>query len=842
MQKKLKLILILLLIVPSSLFSQSLIPLHQNWQFRQIGKEDWYSATVPGSVHTDLLSNKLIEDPFFGENEPSTKWIENEDWEYKTAFTADDKLLKNEHIEIVFEGLDTYTSIYLNGKPLLRTDNMFHEWVIDCKKVLKKGENELLLQFFSAVKNAQNKSKKLNYKLPGEEKAFVRKAAFQFGWDFAPRLITSGIFKPVYLKTWNTAIINNIQTIQKTVSKNKASLSFSIEILSEKPLKIDVQLKNINQNVTQNKKAVSLKKGINNIVIDYEIENPKLWWTNGIGESYIYNFSFDLISQKKTICSKSTNFGIRTVELIQEKDSIGTSFYFKLNDISVFIKGANYVPQDVFLSRVDSSKIETLINDVVTSNMNMLRVWGGGIYQDDKFYEICDKKGILIWQDFMFACTMYPGDSSFTESVKKEIIYQIKRLRNHPCVALWCGNNEIEEGWKNWDWQKKYKYSKEDSATINNNYNTLFHTIIPEQLKKLDPQRSYWPSSPKIGWGHAESMKEGDSHYWGVWWGNEPFETYTKKNGRFISEYGFQGMPEMQTLNTFLLSDEKDINSKSLLAHQKFLNGFKTIQTYMDREYRQAKDFEKFVYVSGLLQAYGIKTAIESHRRSKPSCMGTLYWQLNDCWPGITWSGIDYFGRWKPLQYFVKTAFNKVILSVVEENEDIKIYIISDKLQKQIGSLTMKALDFSGKESWKKTFIAEVPANSSKMIYKVKTEDVFSNRHRQKMVFIAELKEKDSLIAKTFFYFTNPKDLKLTKPELAYEIREINGSFIIRLETDNLIKNLYLSIDGDAIFSDNYFDLIPGETTEIICKTTLSLEEIKNKIQVYSLFDSYNSK
>lgn len=808
-----KLIIFLLFVIPAFTFSQKKIILNQNWQFRQIEKEEWYPATVPGYVHIDLLNNKLIEDPFFGQNETSLNWIEKEDWEYKTAFTADDKFLKNDHIELTFEGLDTYTTVYLNSKPVLRTDNMFREWSIDCKKLFKKGENEILIQFFSPVKIAQNKAKKSGLKLPGDEKSFVRKAAFQFGQDFAPRLISSGIWKPVSLNTWDLAIIKDIQIVHKTLNEKKADLSIILEITSDKPLKTDILISNQNLNTVQLKKAVSLKKGTNFITLDYTIDNPKLWWTNGLGEAYLYNFTCNLILQKQTIDSKNISTGLRTIELVQEKDSTGTSFFFKLNGVKVFMKGVNYVPQDVFTTRVDSTKQSEIINDAVNCNMNMLRIWGGGIYQDNSFYNLCDKNGILIWQDFMFTYTMYPGDSAFVETVKQEVTYQIKRLRNHPCITLWCGNNE-----------------------------NIFNTIISDLLKKYDDQRPYLQSSPKFDQVHTESQQEIDSHNWGKWHDNNSFENYTKKTGCFMNEYGFQGMPDIHTINRMIPSDEKNISSLSILAHQKFQNGFTIMQSYMDREYKQPKDFEKFIYLSGLLQSYNIKTAIESHRRAKPYCMGSLYWQFNDCWPGISCSGIDYYGRWKPLQYFIKTAFNKILVSVIEENEEIKIYIISDKQQKQFGSLTLKAVDFSGKEFWKKNFIAEVPVNSSKLIYKIKTEEVFANRHRQKTVFIAELKEKDSLIAKAVLYFCAAKDLKLTKPEFTQEISEENGNIIVRLKAKNLVKNIYLSIDENTTFSNNYFDIMPGETIDVICKTNLNFEEIKNKIQIYSLFDSYITK
>ena len=420
------------------------------------------------------------------------------------------------------------------------------------------------------------------------------------------------------------------------------------------------QLKSVIQvNEVNHSEKITLQKGLNSYKTKLSVPDPKLWWPNGMGDQPLYQLDFQ-IESSNSVDSQNVIFGIRQIELVQQKDSIGESFYFKINGKPFFAKGANYIPQDNFPSRVPDEKYIQTIQTALDANMNMLRVWGGGIYEKDIFYDLCDQKGILVWQDFMFACTMYPGDSAFIENVRQEAIYQVKRLRNHPSIALWCGNNEVDEGWHNWGWQKALNYSASDSTEVWNNYLKIFEKILPEAVSLYSPYTPYIPSSPQNGWGRKESLTHGDAHYWGVWWGAEPFEIYEEKVGRFMSEYGFQGFPDLKTLDSCLLPEDRNLLSPALLNHQKHPRGMELIRTYMELEYKVPDEFEDYAYVSQLVQAYGIKKAIEAHRRAMPRCMGTLYWQLNDCWPVISWSSVDYYNRWKALHYFVRQAYQDV--------------------------------------------------------------------------------------------------------------------------------------------------------------------------------------
>lgn len=789
----------------------------ENWTFNKQNESKKYKAKVPGTIHTDLFENQLIPNPFVGTNEKELQWIENENWEYETKFNLSKTELKNQNIDIIFEGLDTYTTIYLNGKLLLETDNMFRTWYTSVKDKLQIGENHIKISFKPASNYGKDEAKKLPYTLPGDEKVFTRKAQYQYGWDWGPRFVTCGIYKPIKLHFWNEVKIENVKYSQIELNDSKAILEFTTEINVSEVNTIELQ-------INEKTKIFHLKKGKNKVKMQYEIAKPKLWWCNGLGTANLYPFQINILKKKKIIDSKKLNIGLRTIELVQEKDEIGKSFYFKLNGKPVFIKGANYIPPDSFLPRVTNSTYNAIVKNAVDANMNMIRVWGGGVYVDDAFYEACDKNGILVWQDFMFACAMYPSDEKFLDNVKNEVIDNVNRLQNHPSIALWCGNNENDEGWKNWGWQKKYNYSESDSTEIWNGYQKLFHEVIPQTLDSLlsKEKNRYWPSSPSIGWGRKESLLQGDSHYWGVWWGMEPFEIYKKKVGRFMSEYGFQGMPNLETFSKFTNSDNLNLNSDAVKAHQKHNTGYQTIQTYMERDYKVPTKFEEYIYVSQLLQAEGMKTAIEAHRRAKPYCMGTLFWQLNDCWPVTSWSSVDYFGNWKAFHYQAKQSFENSLISVNEETNEYKVYVVNDNLTSEKGNLEVQLIDFDGNILWNKISEIQIDANSSKVYFQIakKEFEKFNLKHA-----VLNLKFKEVV---TNFYFVKPKDLELKKPTIDIKIV---GETLIEITSNTLAKNIYLEAK-DVFFHENYFDLLPNE------KRIIKLSKPAKDIKVMSLFDT----
>lgn len=795
----------------------------ENWTFNKQNETKKHKASIPGTVHTDLYENQLIPDPFYGANEKQLQWIENENWEYESTFSLSQKEISNENIELEFDGLDTYATIYINGKMVLEADNMFRKWIISAKNHLKKGKNHLKIVFQSAVQKGKDEAAKLSYTLPEKERVFVRKAQYQFGWDWGPRFVTAGIWKKVQLKFWNSATIENIKFSQVELNDKKAILEFTTEIRVSEAKSIQLQ-------INEKAETFNLKKGTNTVKMRYEISNPKLWWSNGLGFPHQYEFHFSLKQNREILDKKELKIGLRTIELVQDKDEFGTSFYFKLNGKPVFMKGANYIPPDSFIPKQTPSSYHETIQNARKANMNMLRVWGGGVYADDEFYNACDTNGIIVWQDFMFACSMYPGDKKFIENVKQEVIDNVNRLQNHPSIAIWCGNNENDEGWHNWGWQKQFNYSKADSTQIWNDYKKVFHEMIPKTLDSLLPKEKnvYWPSSPSIGWGRIESLTQGDSHYWGVWWGKEPFEMYKKKVGRFMSEYGFQGMPNLETLQKVIAKEDFNFTSEAFKNHQKYPTGFETITEYMTRDFPVPTSMEKYNYVSQLLQAHGMKIAIEAHRLAKPYCMGSLYWQLNDCWPVTSWSTLDYYGNWKAAHYQVKESFAPILLAVTENLDGLSIISSNDNMEVKEGIATAKLIDFSGKELWtaSKECVLDVERNTTCMQIFYKELPKFV---KEKTVLQIEFTSNQKKTV-AHHYFVKPKELQLEKPTIELKIV---GETLIELKTNTLAKNVYLQAK-DTFFEENYFDLIPGIPK--IIKTEKPTHETK----LLSLFDVVN--
>lgn len=812
--------------------------LQAGWKFRQVTTETFYPAIVPGTVHTDLLKNKLIKDPFHAANEKSVQWVENEDWEYIGTFNCNKATLQNKHIELNFEGLDTYAKVYLNGALILDCNNMFRSWNVNVKRHLKPGANTLNIIFESAVKKGKDLASKLSYTLPGDEKVFTRKAQYQYGWDWGPRLVTCGIYKPIKLICWNDAklesVHHSIQTLNDSIAEIKIITKIKSDTNINYTLNINSFLGEYNNAKLQHNQyySLKLKKGINIDTNVYTIDFPKLWYTNGLGPSTLYNI--DVFLKDGSFYKDQTHFkiGLRKLELVKEKDFFGESFYFKLNGQPLFMKGANYIPQDNFVTRVTDDHYSKIIQMAKESNMNMLRVWGGGIYERNEFYDLCDRNGILVWQDFMFACAMYPGDSSFVENVKQEVIQQVNRLQNHPCIALWCGNNESDEGWHNWGWQKQYHYSKQDSAKIWNDYKKLFHDVIPNVVKAWGGL--YHTSSPSIGWGRKESLVQGDSHYWGVWWGMEPFEVYEKKVGRFMSEYGFQGMPEYQTLKE--VCDTLTLNSSSIKAHQKHPTGYQSIQTYMERDYKVPTDFRKYNYVSQLLQRDGMKTAIEAHRRAKPYCMGTLYWQLNDCWPATSWSAMDYNYKPKALYYETKRLYDDMILSVHLEREQYNIYLVSDKLNDQNVELDIAIKNMKGEILFHKTNGISIKANSSQIYVSLNENDI-KKYNKNEIYLSCQVKNKEGkIMTKTIYCFVKPKDLKLQDPNIKISYSQDKRSLLIT--SKSFTKDLCLySVNSALEFENNFVDIEPNEPTEIKLKSGI---KFSTEIKQISLYDINN--
>lgn len=806
--------------------SQSLV---ESWSFNQVGENEWLPATVPGVVHMDLMANGKIEEPFGGTAEPRLQWIEKKTWQYKSTFVPTPEMLSKTVQELVFKGLDTYADVYLNDSLVLTTDNMFLEWRIPVNGKLRNGENTLRVVFHPAYDVAEPLAKKYP-KLPADNdkgdpyktSVFTRKAPYSFGWDWGPRFATVGIWRPVQLEGFSGARIANTQMIQKTQTEAVATIDAHVNITAAYDQNAHVFVTDSIGNIYATKK-VALKKGTDNkVVLPFEIKNPKLWYPHGSGEPNLYALKTIVANDEadKMLDIKKENIGIRTVRVVQEKDSIGegVSFYFEVNGKPIFAKGANYIPQDNFLPRVAKETYEELIRTTKESNMNMLRIWGGGIYEEEIFYDLCDKYGIMVWQDFIFGCSLYPWDKEFFANVEKEAVYNVRRLRNHPSIVIWCGNNEITELWHQWGYQKLYKWDQQTQDSIYNGMRALFYELLPNVLQKEDTTRYYHPSSPTYGRGNPKSQIEGDVHYWGVFHDEEPFSVYKDKPGRFSNEYGFQSLACYDTYREYFAPEDMKLYSKAMVIHQKNAKGYRVMEEYMVRDLPLLKDdFRTYVYLTQLLQAEGIKVAMEGHRSRRPWTMGSLYWQLNDCWPVASWSSMDSRMRWKALQFYARKSFAPTIISFerVDSSATCRLWGITDDLNKaQVGTITVTLQDFNGKVYSTETINAEVDPNTSKML---------ASRTEKEILEAAKVDAKDVMLVargslngqevESFYYFTPFKNLNLKKADFDVTYDKQGKKVVATIKAKTLLKNVLFEAQALQMNpSDAYFDLLPGET------------------------------
>ena len=852
--------------------------LNTGWQFHKVGTNEWHNATVPGCVHTDLLTNKMIPDPFYRDNESKVQWIDKYSWEYKTTLTVDKTTLGRQNIELDFKGLDTFSEIFLNDQHILTTDNMFCEWSTDVKNIMVEGKNTLRILFHSPVAMGILCRDKFNFEAPiGYNLDFIansdspivapymRKAAYMFGWDWGPKLTTSGIWRPVFLKAWDNARITGLQIVQGPVTATKADISSIISVESSSAFEGNLNLSYAlnGKSISVSPRPVKLQQGLNEIKIDFSINKPALWWPNGLGDHPVYEFTGSLTMGQNEIDSYKTHSGIRTIKLIQnpEKDG-GKTFYFEVNGLPVFAKGSNYIPSDIFPSRVTDKHYEELITAAAEANMNMFRVWGGGIYENDIFYDLCDKNGIMIWQDFAFAAHS-PDYPEYQESIQREFKENIQRLHNHPCIALWCGNNEVDLLWNLL--MKKYfgfELSKEASMLsslmaylppagkvdpkvterVLKAYDDIFYKMIPDAIKKYDfNSHDYWPSSPMGGYREPMTVNKpqaGDAHYY-VAYVNKPFSNILETPSHFFSEHGFQSWPDRKVVYQFTTPDDRDKNSAVMRAHNKALIGNSVLDKYIKMYYKLPKDFDSYIYVTQLVQDACMKLSLETHRRWMPYTMGSLYWQLNDVWPVASWASIDYQNNPKGLYYIVKKVFKPVIVVPSNFKNDFLVNVVSDKRETFKAKMEMKILDFSGKQLWSKTVPVNMAANTSTEFFKTSTKELVNKMDTTQIVFSVKLLDGSKLIASNFSYFSSPKDLKLPKPTITKVVAVSDQGYSITLSSDKLVKDLYLDTEEKGQFSDNYFDILPGEKVTVTFKTKEKIENLGDKLKLISLTDSY---
>lgn len=765
-----------------------------DWEFRMVGDSVWKPAKVPGTIidnFVDLgdISNPLH--PYYGDNEKLYQWIGERDWEFRTTVFIDKDLLNQGYTyDIEFESLDLYADIYINEDHWTHNNAFYplhiYSW--------RNEKLDIRIVFHSTVNTTKKMMESDSLKLPGGERIYARTAQYQFGWDWGPKFVNMGIRKPAKLvfRPNQTVFIHPLRVEQLKSNKKNNTASVWFDIASNLD-SIAWQLKvYLNGDSIDGYQTPSIPAKVDGSY-QYQLRDPLLWWPNGSKENANY-YEFDLTctlpGDTHVIARQHFYYAFCNIQLQQKKDKYGESFYFTVNGEKVFAKGANYVPDDSFEPGKNTTE---LIKMAADANMNMLRVWGGGSYPDDDFYIECMKNGIMVWQDFMFACAMYPWDNECKANVEDEAYYQTKRLYPFNNIAVWCGNNENEEGWKNWGWQKELEISAKDSLKIWNNYIDIFENTLKHAAYQDDTNTRYISTSPKHGWGRKESMTEGDSHYWGVWWGLEPIEKYNEKVPRFMSEFGMQAMPDMSTLKKVIPDSAMNFTSPKFKNHQKHPTGFKTLDHYLKEYLIVPENMEDYVYATQVLQAYALTTAIDAQRRAMPYCMGSLIWQLNDCWPVTSWSLIDHDLNTKISYTSVTSSFEPVIISIKEEENSFDIYVVNDMLQSIKGQkLIFSIQDFHGKTIISKKLNINVTKHSSKKCYSIKKKDL--NNIDLTTVCLKMNIGEDARMPYTYSYFVKLNQLKLPIPE--FKIENIGDN---HFKLSSNVFAPYVYIDGTNV-------------------------------------------
>ena len=830
------------------------IVLDHGWEFRQVkdgqaADKDWLPAAVPGDVHLDLLANKKIPDPFNRDNESKLQWIQDESWEYRLSFDVSPAILARSHVDLAFDGLDGPSKVYLNGELVLDGINSFRVWRVPAKSRLHAGKNELRVVFASPVKAAAEIAAADPWfpKNKAAAKTYLRKPAYEYGWDWGPTFVTSGIWRPVRLEGWDKARIADFAIRQRDVSSEVAHMDAELQVEAAKngPASVTVRYSD-GAKLGAVSRTIELHGGLNTVTLPIEIRQPKLWWPAGYGEQPLYEFNVQVASggaSSQIEDARKVKTGLRSIVLDRHPDKWGRSFQLLVNGIPVFAKGADVIPFDSFPNRVKTADYRRILESARDANMNMIRHWGGGYYETDEFYQICDELGIMVWQDFMFGNDWQPGAYSFKLNIEAEAEDQVRRLRNHPSIVIWCGNNETEVHFTG-RWGDHQNLTPEIRLQMWQDYLTEFSGILSRVAARLEPEIPYWPSSPSADYEDvSEKYQSGDAHIWDVWHGRVPFSTYEKHNSRFVTEYGFQSFPEMRTIEAFTEpADRASIFTPVMLAHQKNNEGNSIIHDYLLRDYAEPKNFASFLYVSQVLQAEGLKIGAEHFRRSRPETMGSLYWQLNDCWPVASWSSIDYYGRWKALQYYARRFYAPVLVSPHVEDGAVKVYVVSDKTTSTMGKLRVRLMDFKGKVLLEDQHDINIDPLASKVYLDWPLAKVTQAgaADTTPVFVVAEVSSGGKQLSRNLLYLAPTKEVHLIPATLDVQTTQANGSYKVRVTSPVLARDVYVSFGGvDASVSDNYFDLLPGEIAEIAVKSNATLDELKAQMKVISLTDAF---
>lgn len=806
------------------------LSLNGKWRMKKTTDDEWMDAVVPGSVCNDLLSNGKIKDPYYRNNEESVLEAFKCDYEYERVFKVESELLQCSKVLLRCEGLDTIAKIKLNDKFIADTNNMNRIFEFNIREYLREGKNTIKIIFYSPVNYI---TKRYNDKPIWGANAmngfpYIRKAHYMFGWDWGPQIPDMGIWRDISIIGIECGRFTDIHIRQEHI-KGKVNLNIKaqIEVLIKEENRVQVKVICPDNKVIEMFQSVYDKKCEFNICI----EKPELWWPYGYGEQPRYKVELSLKNEDNTVDYNEYKIGLRKMKIRKEKDQWGESFEFNVNDVSIFAMGADYIPEDNILSRCNKERTEGLIKDCLAANMNCIRVWGGGIYPEDYFYELCDKYGLVVWQDFMFACADYEMSEEFEENISREIEDNVKRIRHHACLGIWCGNNENESAIKFWGIKELREETRRD-------YIRQYEEVIPKVVNKLDPDTFYWPSSPSKG-GNFENLDNenmGDNHYWDVWHGFKPFSEFKKYYFRFVSEFGFEAFPDIKTIESYTLPNERNPFSYVMESHQKCPGGNGKIVYYISEHLKYPSNLENIVYASQIMQAEAIRYGVEHWRRNRGRCMGTIYWQLNDCWPTASWASIDYYGRWKALHYYAKKFFNRILVSADVLKNKADIYAINETREDIDAVVNWRIKDNTSNIIYQGSKRLVVAALTSKVVKSIKITDRIKRRENYIEYSISV---NGKVLSDGVELFTKPKHFIFLKPEISFEVMENHDKFVINVMSKNFAKYVELSLkNNDCRFSDNYFDIAGGEMKEItVNKEGLSLKTLKDQLRIRTIYD-----
>lgn len=810
------------------------LELDGEWQFRAVGcdapvpaaagkTKQWMRAVVPGTVHTDLMTAGVISDPFIGRNELDVQWVERGTWCYRRTFHVAEGFLRHKRIFLCADGLDTFAHVTCNGMTVGDAANMFigHRWEI--KKHLKEGTNILEITFDSPVRQAKALEAVhgvLNVALE-PHRVYTRKAQYSYGWDWGPKLTTSGIWRGIRLEASDDGELLHPRVAVVQASHARAILEVSVDVASYGRLPLSVHVRVAGTDAIA-EKTLQVRKG--HVRWRVTVIHPELWWPNGYGSQPLYTALFSLIAGGEEIQQTVVSFGIRTIRLVQEKDADGRSFVLEVNGVKIFAKGANWIPNDSFLPRVQPATYEYLLRAAQECSMNILRVWGGGVYENDLFYDMCDRLGLLVWQDFMYACGEYPQYPAFLRSVEHEATEVVKRLRNHPCLALWCGNNECE-------WL--YCMEHPGGAPDDMRGARIFRDVLPGVVRAHDGTRPYWRSSP-FGEGFPNDERSGNHHQWNVWSNWKDYKEYELDCARFVTEFGFQGPANQRTMTAVLPKDERFVQSRSMEHHNKQVDGTERLLRFQAEHLLADPDFARFFHNGQFIQAEALKCAVEHWRRRKFRTAGSIFWQLNDCWPVSSWAVIDSALRPKAAYYYARRFFAPVLLTITGSAAGGAAWITNDTLLPFSGTLRVARRSVNGTIVWRRTWKVGVQSNRSDCVRQI-VPALLRDLDPSTEYLSACLERNGEIISENRLFFAEPKHMVLSGTALRAVVKD-RKHLVVEVTSKRLARAVRLeAAGGEAVFADNYFDLEPGEKRRIRVVSGASPQQLQRTLRVTCL-------